>query len=286
MGMPPLSQFSERTNWLRHLAARSILRKLSSAFDAATIPFVLVKGIVTAHTLYDDPACRPVRDIDLRIRRRDFGPAVRLGRAKGWHAKHVVLVGQVLWRIDGMEVDLKSAMGPPGICAVSIDDVIRRAQLHVNPFDFPHLEPELNDHALILVLNVFKDGLRAVPWAIEDLRRIVRHERFLSAALVDRAATGRVTTALWIVADWLAKTQNAAEWRAIRDRIGPRPPNQRVASTYSLWRSMGSPRRIGHFLVPSENDDPRQAVRGLANATAGLVRGYGLRAVERVWGKP
>jgi hypothetical protein len=37
---------------------------------------------------------------------------------------------------------------------------------------------------------------------------------------------------------------------------------------------------VGHFVIPSVGDDAWRAAAGLAWATAGLARGYGLRAVE------
>ena len=276
-------EFSERptkANWLAHVAAKRIFRTVASALADQSIPVLPVKGVVTAHLLYDDMASRPISDIDIRLRRRDFGRAVRLARARGWHAKHVVLLGQVLWKVDGLEVDVKCALGPPGLCAVSVDDLLRRAESRVEPFGFAHLECELNDHALMLVLNVFTDGLRTAPWAVEDLRRIVRHEHFDAQTLVDRANAGRVASALWIVANWLAEVQGAPEWRAVSERIGPHSPSRRASATFALWQHMGSPRRVGHFVVPSLNDDLWRSAAGLGCATAGLARGYGLRAVD------
>ena len=133
---------------------------------------------------------------------------------------------------------------------------------------------EERNHALMLVLNVFKDGLRTAPWALEDLRRIVRHERFDVQTLVDRAKAGRVASALWIIANWLAETQGAPGWKAVSERIGRHPPSMRAAGTYALWRRIGSPRRVGHFVVPSVNDDMWRCAVGLGYATAGLARGW------------
>ena len=274
-----------KANWFAHVAANRVFRTVASALAAHSIPVLPVKGVLTAHLLYDDIALRPIRDVDVRLRRCDFGRAVRLARTRGWHVKHVVLLGQVLWRIDGMEVDVKCALGPPGLCALSVDDVLRRAESRVEPFGFAHFECELNDHALMLVLNVFKDGLRATPWAVEDLRRIVRHERFDAQTLVDRADAGRVASALWIVAHWLAETQGSPGWRAVSERIGPRPPSRRAAGTYAVWQHMRSPPRIGHFVVPSVNDDAWRCVLGLGYATLGLARGYGLRAADALRGR-
>jgi hypothetical protein len=269
-----------RSTWLSHLVATEVFRSVASTLGAHSIPVLPIKGLLTAHLLYDDISQRPIRDIDIRLRRRDFERAERLGRNQGWHAEDVALLGQVLWRVDGIEVDVKSALGPPGLCALSTDEVFARAEQRTAPFGFPHLEPEWNDHALMLVLNVFKDGMRSTPWAIEDLRRIVEHPPFDPVVLVDRARAGQVLTALWIVSDWMARTQGAPAWRNVRDRIGPRAPSPRAAGTYALWQRLGCPRRVGHFVVPTVTDDARRALAGLGQATAGLARGYGLRALS------
>src|SRR5580693_5655081 len=72
-------------SWMRYACACRILRQVASAFEAQRIPCLPVKGIVTAHTLYDDVARRPFIDIDLRIPRRHFGQAVRVARSCGWN---------------------------------------------------------------------------------------------------------------------------------------------------------------------------------------------------------
>jgi hypothetical protein len=157
-----------------------------------------------------------------------------------------------------------------------------RAEEHVGALGFPHLEPECNDHALMLVLNTFKDGLLSTPWAIEDLRRIAAHPRFDPKIVIARARAGQVTTALWIVARWLDATQSAPAWRRVFEGIGPSAPSRRAAGLYALWLRVGSPRRVGHFVVPAVTDGAARSVAALVQATAGLVEGYGLKALDAV----
>jgi hypothetical protein len=282
---PPTSEPpwpSARDNWLAQLRAARVFRMVASAAGDEGVPVLPVKGLITSRTLYPDVAVRPIRDVDVRVRRRDFARVVRIGRQRGWHKKHVVLIGQVLWEVDGVEVDVKSALGPPGLCSLSVDDVMGRAETRVDGLGFPHLEPEWNDHALMLVLNVFKDGLSSARWAVEDLLRIAGASRFDPAVLVKRAREGAVSTALWLVADWLARTENASAWRDVRDRIGSTAPSRRVATTYALWRGVHAPLQLGHFVVPALNDDPWGSLAGVGQACAGLARGYALRVLERV----
>jgi hypothetical protein len=145
---------------------------------------------------------------------------------------------------------------------------------------YEHLRPELNDHALILVLNAFKDGLRPTPWALEDLRRIVRHEQFSGEVLVYRAREGCITSALWLVADWMAEEHHAEEWREVRDRIGPCPPSERVQRVYGVWRRHGQPAKPGLFVTASSGDGAWRCSTGLVQAAAGVIRGQALRLLE------
>jgi hypothetical protein len=270
-----------RTNWLRHQTAPILLRRVSDAFADADIAVLPVKGILTAHLLYDDVASRPLLDIDLRIRRRDFHAAMCIARRRGWNPE---ITSPVLWtailRVDGFEVDVEATLGPPGLCALRVDDVLSRASHHTTPFGFPHLQPSLEDHALILVLNAFKDGLSPQPWAIEDLRRIAQHPRFDRTTLVERAHAGRVESALWIVSDWLAEREGAVAWRAVRERIGTRPPSRRVEAAYSWLRERGWRQKEGLVITAASSDDPARALSGLLVTAAGIFRRRALLATS------
>jgi hypothetical protein len=259
-------------NWLRHVTAVRALREVTLALAEASIPLLPVKGIATADLLYGDVAARPLNDIDVRIRTRDFARAVSVAKARGWYVKPDALLWQSLWRVQGWEIDVKSCLGPPGLCAVSVDDVMRRAESRVEPFGFTHLRAELHDHALELVINAFKDSLQTTPWSLEDLRRIVRHPDFDAARLVERARRGRVVTATWLVADWMVERHAAEGWLAVRDGIGPAPPSARVARLYAWWRGSGSPPKRGLFVLGSASDDLARGVAGLALAAAGAAQ--------------
>jgi hypothetical protein len=263
---------SPADNWLRHVTAVRALREVALALAEASIPLVPLKGIATAHLLYGDTAARPISDVDVRIRSRDFARAVSVAKARGWYVRPDALLWQSLWRVQGWEIDVKSCLGPPGLCAVSVDEVMRRAESRVEPFGFTHLRAELHDHALELVINAFKDSLRATPWSLEDLRRIVRHPEFDAARLVERARQGRVVTATWLVADWMVERHAAAEWLAVREGIGAAPPSARVTRLYAWWRGRGSPPKRGLFVLGSASDDLARGVAGLALAAAGAAQ--------------
>ena len=257
--------------WVRARAAQAVLQRVVNALDEANISVLPVKGVVTARLLYKDIAERPMRDIDIRVGRLDLPMALDVARARGWLLRSdSPRMHEAVFGVDGWEVDVECTLGQPGLCAVTVEQVLRRASTIADPF--PHLEPELHDHALILALNAFKGGLGHTPWSLEDLRRIVRLEGFEPSVLVERAREGRVLSALWIVADWLSEREGAIEWRMVREMVGPLPPSARVAKVYGYALARGWAGKPGLLAVAMSSDHALRSAAGLALAVAGLVR--------------
>ena len=215
-----------------------------------------------------DPGCRS----SAHAARLAPGAARRTSAGLGVRTDSPLLRRAVL-TVDRWEVDIECTVGPPGLCATSVETMLDRARHQVEPFGFTHLQPDLHDHVLVLVVNAFKDGLDgsfSTPWSVEDLRRIVRRDEFQPQSLVSRASEGRVLSALWIVADWLSENAAAPEWRHIRDRIGSRPPSARVARVYGWLRSQGWPTRSGLLVAATSSDVAWRSVGGLALTTVGV----------------
>lgn len=272
-------------NWVRHVVALRTLERVTSCFAEEGIPVLPVKGVLTAHTLYADASERNIGDVDVRIPRRFFGQVMRIAFARGWKPQtDAPALYTTFFKIDGHEVDVECCLGPPGLCTLSVEDLLLRAGRVVGPLGFPHLEPDLNDHVLILVLNAFKDGLLIAPWALEDLRRIVRHLRFDGDAVVGRAREGGVLSVLWLVADWLAEVHGVGEWAAVRDRARTFVPKQRVQRTYAFVRRRGWPSRLGFVVAAGASDTMTGCVRGFALTAAGVVRRRMVRTVRSLAG--
>jgi len=69
----------------RYAAAREAsIDRLLSAFAAAKLPMVLLKGAALAHSLYPSPELRPSVDIDILIDPADAQPAAALARGLGY----------------------------------------------------------------------------------------------------------------------------------------------------------------------------------------------------------
>lgn len=260
--------------WASHLSAARILKRVLEELGARGIAALPVKGILTAHMLYEDTAERPIVDIDLRVSRTDFAGVVRLGQDRGWAPRlDSPHLGEVVFTVDGWEVDVESTVSDPGLCRIPVATMIARATRRVQPFGFEHLEPELHDHALILVLNAFKDGLGAPSWAIEDLLRVTRHDAFVVDRLVSRARQGGVRGATWIVSDWLARDHGSDGWRRVRDHPDLSPPSLRIRGPYDLLRRWNWPKRVGALLTASSNDSGIEAALGLTLMLGGIMKG-------------
>jgi hypothetical protein len=218
-----------RSVWAIHMTARRVLEVVVRQFEAAGIEALGVKGVVTAHTLYREPTERPMGDVDLRIRADDFERAGRIARDAGWKiAEWKPAYRAFTLSVEGLgvAVDVESAVGPPGLCGLSVSEMLSRATRGAGGADVR--VPELHDHAVLLSVNLFKDKFTmALPWAIEDTRRIVEAAGFDEDRFVDRARRAKVASIGWIVADWMARERGSASWKRIREKLGgeraPRP---------------------------------------------------------------
>ncbi len=239
MGLWPESVGPEasdaRANWALHVAARETLSAAVAVLGAAGVPFLVVKGAVTGHWLYDDPAERPLGDVDLRIKPVDFRRAVSAFERAGWEtldfkpAYKAFASGR-----RNLCVDVESVIGAPGLCGLSVEEMLTRAAQ--GPPEVAALVPELHDHALVLAINVFKDKLAlASPWAVEDARRVAELPAFDARRLAGLAANARVRSLVWIVADWMTREKGSSGWARVREELGgDRPPRPLYAGTM-LW---------------------------------------------------
>jgi len=259
--------------WIKHQIARERLREVVTALEAIGIPVVAVKGVVSAHTLYADVAERPMSDVDLRLRVRDFHKAVALAHQLGWPIDaHTPRLWQAEIAFPGCPVELESTLGPPGLCAMAVDELIERSTLGTR-FGFPCREPELHDHALVLCLNAFKDMLRPPDRSVEDLDRILRDPRFCVDALCSLARHARVVTAVAAVMTWLLPARPNPVCRAVLEALGPLP-RPRLAAAY---RTVTRHRVLSPYdalVLPSiASDSHAQAIRGLGYSLYGWLEG-------------
>jgi hypothetical protein len=214
-----------RAMWARREVAQRVLETVSGAFGDAGIDVLAVKGVVTAEWLYERAGDRPLVDVDIRIRSGDFKAAIKRSAREGWAIeRRVWSYRNLVLGVDGLAVDVECYIGPPAFAAVSVDEVLRRATKDARGFWIP----ETYDHALLLTINVFKDKLtHAMPWAIEDVARVVDLPGFDVNTYIQRVREARVAGLTWIVADWMADRRGHATWRTIRSLLGGDAPARR-----------------------------------------------------------
>jgi Uncharacterised nucleotidyltransferase len=263
------SETDERALWALHLAARRTLVDATKVLDAAEIPSVAVKGAVTAYSLYREPTERPLGDVDVRIRPRDFRRAARAFEGAGWRVfDWKRAYGAFVATRGGVCVDVESVIGAPGLCAMTVEEMLERATRTL-----PRTEvrvPELHDHAVLSCVNVFKDKLvLALPWAVEDARRMGDVAGFDPDRFVARAREAKVATIAWIVADWLVRERPTAGWAKVKEKLGgDRAPRPLYSWAFRKLRG-SAPRSLAMRLVARAGaDDVRMRAEGLTKAVA------------------
>ncbi|HEV2674601.1 MAG TPA: nucleotidyltransferase family protein [Aliidongia sp.] len=76
---------SQRLGWYRSQQLMQRLRRVLSSFSDAGIETILLKGLPLAFAYYDHPDHRPIGDLDVMVRHRDWRRAVDILIATGWH---------------------------------------------------------------------------------------------------------------------------------------------------------------------------------------------------------
>ncbi|WP_394838088.1 nucleotidyltransferase family protein [Pendulispora rubella] len=210
--------------WSQHEHARRVLGRVLQVCEADGIRALPVKGVLTARWLYDDPSERRIQDVDLRVTPRDFARLQALGLRSGFRLLEVSRTSRnIVFDIDGMMVEFEAHIGPRGLCNLPIETILSRATVHEAPFGFSHLQPDMHDHALLLVVNVYKDKIvGAAQWALRDLELLPLRAGFDPEHLAALAAEHGVAALTWIVADWLAE-RGAPRWNEVRTRLADAP---------------------------------------------------------------
>jgi hypothetical protein len=242
----------------RHAHARLALATVLDGCARSGIDVLPVKGVLTAHLFYRDPGERPIQDVDLRVRASDLAAVEQAGRRQGWRLLSRSWAYRTLsFDVLGFLVEFESHVGPPGLCGLRVDDMLRRAHRSSAPLGLAHLQPELHDHAVLLCVNAFKDKLiDAVPGAIHDLELLPSQAAFDPARFVRLVVESHVATIAWVVAHWLVEVRHASGWTGLRERLGHVLPRGRYARLFSRTIRRRAP--------------PRQALRVLARAGSDL----------------
>lgn len=269
-----------RDVWIRQTQALSALRALVEGLGTEKV--LPVKGIVTARTLYRDPTDRPIADLDVRVRPEDIDAVLGFARAGGHPVRiHTRAYRTVVLEVEGIDVDAESAVGPPGLSGLTVEAMLGRSELRPDLFGFPCRIPETYDHALLLMVNAFKDKLVLTPaWSVDDLVHLAALPSFDPEKMAERAREAGSVTLAWIVADWLGQTNDV--WRRVRDALAPSPPRPAYVRRFRRLvedhpRSVAA--RIATRLAP---DDVGRRASALAHGLAFEIESRAKRVARRL----
>jgi hypothetical protein len=210
--------------WIQHERATVALKATLPILAAVRVRPVVVKGMVLAHWLYDDVADRPISDVDLRVMPQELPRVLKAMAAHGIRKNRPTRqLGAASFAVHDTLVEFETSVGPPGLCALTVRQIFARAHERILPSGLQVLEPEIHDHAVHLVVNVFKDKFfGAMPWSIRDLDLIVA--RLDIDHFLQRVRAAELRTVTWIVADFMARERGNEIWNAIRRDLGSKPP--------------------------------------------------------------
>jgi hypothetical protein len=263
------SRTGPRVTWARHQVALTALAEVLRVLEPARIPVLAVKGIVLAYALHDDVARRPLSDVDLRVRPRDFPRLLYAMRRAGFAASWASLqLGAVSYDVRGALIEFEVSVGPPGLCALGVARMLERSRERDLGGMVRVREPDIHDHAVLLIVNAFKDKMVQCPaWSLADLEAIL--SRVDDATLLARIREARVRALAWIAADWMARERGSEPWRVLRDRIGARPPRRLYARAMRRWMTSGS--WVSRGLSRIGSDSPARRAWALAAGGAGTA---------------
>jgi hypothetical protein len=259
--------------WASHEIALHALGQALEALRAAGVDPLVVKGMSLAYELYEDVADRPLDDADLRVRPGEFLRAAGALRKRGWAVDpRSRQLGSIGFLVGHGLVEIESTIGPPGLCGLTVARVASRARARVLPGGLSFREPDVVDHAIVLVVNAFKDKLVDCPsWSVRDLVAIAEHPEFDRPSFLGRVREARAQTLTWIVADWLAHGHRSAVWRDIRDALGPAPLRPAYARAFQR-AAFGAPHSTrARVLARIASDDPASRFWALTAAVAGTA---------------
>lgn len=274
--------------WAAYELRLGALGELVALLERANVPSLPIKGALLVRQLYDEPAERPLVDVDLLVTPADFRDVVRIARRSGftlvWDSKQL---GNVNVHVRGIAIDVASSLGPPGLSALEVDALLRRATRTDRILGFPHWQIELHDHALVVAIDAFKDKLGSKPASRTDLLRLAEQPGFDPQKLVRVASEARLETLLRIVASWLLRTDASAGWEDVLSELDTRPQRRLYAHAFR-WlaqrQSLPLARIPLALLARAASDDPvkRAAALGLgaAGTLAFIARNRGLEPKE------
>lgn len=199
-----------------HLRVLDGLARLVRAFDAAAIPFAVVKGPALAELVYPRPDLRSYQDLDVLVSPQSFGPALAALEDIGavvldanWIMMTECAAGEVHVDLgDDVLLDLHWSMFNEFAVrrALTIDTqtvLCRAERVRLAGISAAVLEP--TDALLHVALHACMAGANRLGW-LKDFEQSVAHRSDGWQALVERAGEWNARIAVGTVLDRAVRT--------------------------------------------------------------------------------
>jgi hypothetical protein len=164
--------------------------------------------------------------------------------------------------VDEVHVDVEAHVGPPGVCDLSVQAMLDRASSS-DALGFRCPWPDFTDHAVLLVVNAFKDKLvGAFQHTVQDLDRLPSHAEMEPAALATALKNAHVATLGRVVAGWMSEVRGVRAWDAVKNALPELRPRYERRMREAIDASPDA--LTTRLLARASSDRPAARVRALA----------------------
>lgn len=144
------------------MAATELVGDVARVLGERGITVMPLKGALLQHWLYDDPAERPLSDVDLLVRAGDLADAVDLLSESGYRpTRHAIVDGLVMETRFGLLLDLHTRLFDQARYRIRTDDLFARGIDDTDLFGAPVRLPSTLDVYAHLIGKFGSDHLDA-----------------------------------------------------------------------------------------------------------------------------
>lgn len=277
------------------------LRRVLTALTAAGITPVLFKGAALTYTVYPDPACRQMGDLDLWLTAEEMPVALsaleRIGYAASVNERRPLAyqaryLGEIALKrptdgVVGVELHWSAFPGVWLTRTAAVDHVaIWQRARPVTVAGCPALALAPEDALIQVAVHLAVNHQMAAPWlrGLLDVALLARAQAVDWATIAERAAGWRVGTAVWLVLQLTVELFGLVEAAPILSRLAPSPVRRRLLDCLVNTASMLALRNLTRtslryalllLLVDRPADAARLAWRALWPEGDWLAARYG-----------
>lgn len=232
-------------NALDHEVRHKRLDDAVAVLTAAKIPVLLLKGVSYVGVIYDDPADRPMSDIDLMVPRTDHPRAVQVlgelgyaphaDRRQGSRLHHSMTLV-----CKNMPLDLHRSMIQPLRSRIDVQGLWDRALPAIEREDAAlRLDPV--DEATLHLIHIARHELMVPALAYLEAHRLIERRDVNRARVETRARSfrlSRAVSAALCLADALCEGRAQPDWADRSSRFLPDPAEVLAAEPVARRRQL------------------------------------------------